>query len=505
MEASALRSSPAWADDAPVGSLALLLGALRNKRRRGIDIYASWLLLADAMILLAAAVVSYFVVFGTAGQVLVMGQWEVHYAWVALIVAAMWILSLNLLGSRDVRLIGSGSVEYGRVLNSSILVLGLIAVFTLGTQVEFSRGFVFVNLPLSLFALLLGRVAARRWLGAQRRAGRYCSDVVVVGSASAVTAVTRDLRANPTAGFRVRAACLPKGQQSTVLGVGDLPVKTGIEDVPQILRDCGADTVLVTNCHDLSPFQLRELSWSLESGRYHLLLAPSLTDIAGPRVHARPVAGLPLIHVETPEHTGLGHLGKRLFDFLASAGLILLTSPLWLLVVLGMRFSDSGDIFYRQERIGQDGRAFKMVKFRTMVPDADSQLAALLAHKGLGETPLFKLEDDPRITGIGRVMRRYSVDELPQLLNVFKGEMSLVGPRPQVGAEVALYDDAAQRRLIAKPGMTGLWQVSGRSRLTWDEAVRLDLYYLENWSMAVDLVILLRTVRAVVRPGADAQ
>ncbi len=146
-----------------------------------------------------------------------------------------------------------------------------------------------------------------------------------------------------------------------------------------------------------------------------------------------------------------------------------------------------------------------MIKFRTMVPDADSRLAVLLEREGLGETPLFKLADDPRITPIGRVMRRYSIDELPQLLNVFKGEMSLVGPRPQVGAEVALYDDAAQRRLIAKPGMTGLWQVSGRSRLTWDEAVRLDLYYLENWSMAVDLVILLRTVRAVVRPGADAQ
>lgn len=505
MEVSALRSSPVWADDAAAGPFAMFLGALRNRRRRAIDIYASRLLVADTALVLVSALASYFAVFGLAGQVLVLGQWELHYAWVALVVASVWILSLNLLGSRDSRLVGSGSVEYGRVINSSIVVLGVIAVFTLGTQVEFSRGFVFVNLPLSLMALLLGRVAARRWLGAQRSAGRYCSDVVVVGSALAVTAVTRDLRANPKAGFRVRAACLPRGQPTAVPGLGDLPIKIGVEDVPQILRDCDADTVLVTNCHDLSPVQLRELSWSLESGRYHLLLAPSLTDIAGPRVHARPVAGLPLIHVETPEHTGLGQVGKRMFDFVASASLILLTSPLWLLVVLGMRLSDSGNIFYRQERIGQDGHAFKMVKFRTMVPDAESRLAALLARDGLGDTPLFKLADDPRITPIGRVMRRYSIDELPQLLNVFKGEMSLVGPRPQVDAEVALYDNAAQRRLIAKPGMTGLWQVSGRSRLTWDEAVRLDLYYLENWSMAVDLVILLRTVRAVVRPGADAQ
>ncbi len=344
MEASTLRTNPAWAGDAAGGPFAMIAGALRNRRRRPIDVYASRVLLADMALVLTSAAVSYFVVFGSAGQVLVMGQWQLHYAWVALVVALVWMLSLNLLGSRDARLIGAGSVEYGRVINSSILVLGVIAVFTLGTQVEFSRGFVFVNLPLSLAALLLGRVAARRWLGAQRRAGRYCSDVVVVGSASAVTAITRDLRANPKAGFRVQAACLPKGQQSTVLGVGDLPVKTGIEDVPQILRDYGADTVLVTNCHDLSPVQLRELSWSLESGRYHLLLAPSLTDIAGPRVHARPVAGLPLIHVETPEHTGLGQVGKRMFDFVASAGLILVSSPLWLMVVLGMRMGDSGDI-----------------------------------------------------------------------------------------------------------------------------------------------------------------
>jgi lipopolysaccharide/colanic/teichoic acid biosynthesis glycosyltransferase len=170
-----------------------------------------------------------------------------------------------------------------------------------------------------------------------------------------------------------------------------------------------------------------------------------------------------------------------------------------------VRLSGPGPLFFRQERIGQDGRPFHMVKFRTMVPDADRSLHALLAERGEEFTPLYKPDDDPRITPIGRVMRRYSLDELPQLVNVFRGEMSLVGPRPQIDAEVALYDNAASRRLIAKPGMTGLWQVSGRSRLSWEQSVRLDLYYLENWSMAVDLVILLRTVRAVVRPGADTR
>ncbi len=483
----------------------MLARAMRDRRRRAIDVYASRLLGTDTVLILCSALASYYIVFGTAGQVLVMDGWEIQYVWVVLAVGLVWIASLNMLGSRDTRVVGSGPSEYRRVINSSIVVLGVIAVFTLGTQVEFSRGFVFVNLPLTLAALLAGRVGARGWLRAQRRAGRYCSNVLVVGSAPAVSAVTRDLRDNPAAGFRVRGACLSSNELSAELGVAGIPVMTGVDDVPSLLRELGADTVLVTSCHNLSPRQLRELSWSLESGRYHLLLAPSLTDIAGPRVHARPVAGLPLIHVETPEFTGFGQVAKRMFDMVGSAGLILMTLPLWLFVGLGVRLGGPGPVFFRQERIGQDGRPFHMMKFRTMVPDADRLLRALLAERGEDFSPLYKPENDPRITPIGRVMRRYSIDELPQLVNVFRGEMSLVGPRPQVDAEVALYDRAALRRLIAKPGMTGLWQVSGRSRLTWEQSVRLDLYYLENWSMTVDLVILLRTVRAVVLPGADTR
>lgn len=489
----------------PTRAAAVLRSAMRDRRSPAVERYASRLLGTDLLLVAAATLTSYFLVFGTAGQVLVVGSWQVPYLWVALAVSLVWLLSLDVVGSRDHRIVGNGTTEYRRVASSGVVVLGVIAVFTLGAQVEFSRGFTFANLPLTLLTVLAGRVGARHWLAAQRRLGRYCSTVLVVGSAPAVEAVTRDLQANPTAGLRIVGACLPAGQQSAELTAVGIPIRSGVDDVPRMLSELGADTVLVTSSPELTPRKLRELTWSLESGRYNLMLTPSLTDIAGPRMHARAVAGLPLIHVDIPEFAGLGQVGKRMFDIVGSVTLILLTAPLWMAIAISIRLSGPGPIFYSQERIGQNGVPFRMLKFRTMVPDADRRLTALLEERGLGSTPLFKLDDDPRVTSIGRVMRRYSIDEFPQLLNVLRGEMSLVGPRPQIAAEVALYDHAAQRRLIVKPGMTGLWQVSGRSSLTWEEAVRLDLYYLENWSTAVDLIILFRTVRAVIRPGIDAR
>jgi exopolysaccharide biosynthesis polyprenyl glycosylphosphotransferase len=226
-------------------------------------------------------------------------------------------------------------------------------------------------------------------------------------------------------------------------------------------------------------------------------MAPSLTDIAGPRIHARPVAGLPLIHVETPRYQGADRFLKRAFDLVVSAGLLMVLSLPLLVVALLIVSTSPGGVFFAHERIGKRGRPFKMLKFRSMVADADAGLASLLRAQGTDDRPLFKVVDDPRVTKVGSFLRRYSIDEIPQLMNVLRGEMSLVGPRPQVAREVALYDNAATRRLFVKPGMTGLWQVSGRSNLSWDESVRLDLYYVENWSLTADLSIMARTVRAV--------
>jgi exopolysaccharide biosynthesis polyprenyl glycosylphosphotransferase len=228
-----------------------------------------------------------------------------------------------------------------------------------------------------------------------------------------------------------------------------------------------------------------------------MILAPALTDVAGPRIHTQPVAGLPLIHVSTPKLTGGKKVAKRAFDIAVAGLLVTALLPLFGIIALLVRVTDSGPIFYRQERIGLRGTTFNMLKFRSMRVDADAELQRLLERQGSGDTPLFKVENDPRITPLGRILRKYSLDELPQLFNVLGGSMSLVGPRPQRDREVALYDDDAHRRLYVSPGMSGLWQVSGRSNLTWEESIRLDLYYVENWSLMGDVLILFKTFKAV--------
>jgi exopolysaccharide biosynthesis polyprenyl glycosylphosphotransferase len=282
------------------------------------------------------------------------------------------------------------------------------------------------------------------------------------------------------------------------VGLSRMPVFRSVEQLHRAASECRADTVFVTDGHNLPPAKLRELSWSLEPGHQHLVMAPSLTDIAGPRIHARPVAGLPLIHVETPRYEGADRFLKRAFDVIVSAGLLLVLAVPLLIVAVLIVSTSPGGVFFAHERIGKHGRPFQMLKFRSMVADAEARLEKLLEAQGTENRPLFKIDNDPRITPVGSFLRRYSIDEIPQLINVLRGDMSLVGPRPQVAKEVALYDNAASRRLFVEPGMTGLWQVSGRSNLTWEESLRLDLYYVENWSLTADLSIMARTVRAVL-------
>jgi exopolysaccharide biosynthesis polyprenyl glycosylphosphotransferase len=262
--------------------------------------------------------------------------------------------------------------------------------------------------------------------------------------------------------------------------------------------------VVITSSDDLPPDRVRQLSWSLEPGHQHLVVAPSLTDIGGPRISTRPVAGLPLIHVETPRYEGRKLFTKRAFDLVLSALLITVASPFLAVIALVVKLSSPGPVLFKQERVGLNGRTFNMFKFRSMTVDAEERLADIRTlQDSAGNTVMFKLKNDPRVTPFGRWMRRFSIDELPQLFNVFGGSMSLVGPRPPLKREVDAYEQHVHRRFLVKPGITGLWQVSGRADLSWADSVRLDLYYVENWSMTGDLVILWRTARAVLsRDGA---
>ena len=429
----------------------------------------------------------------------------ISYTVVSILIIVSWMLLLSIYGTRGYRVLGTGPDEYKLIANASFRLFGLLAIAAFLLQIDVARGYILIAFPLGAVVLVFSRWIWRQWLRGHRQNGEYSSRVLLLGSQESVVHLARELAREPHAGYLVVGACVPIDASLRHLPGSQVPVfHDGIEGVHIALKATTADTVVVTSKQELPPERMRELSWSLEPGRQHLIVVPSLTDISGPRLHTRPVAGLPLIHVEMPRYEGSKHFAKRALDVVGSGVLLVVTFPLMLVLAVMVRLTSAGPVFYLQERIGMKGEPFHMLKFRSMRVNADAELSALLESQGTDDQPLFKVKNDPRLTKVGGFLRKYSLDEFPQLLNVFRGDMSLVGPRPQREGEVALYDSSAHRRLFVKPGMSGLWQVSGRSNLSWDDSIRLDLYYVENWSLAGDLVILWRTARAVIAPNGDA-
>ncbi|MDJ1114439.1 sugar transferase [Microbacterium dauci] len=421
------------------------------------------------------------------------------------ILVVLWMWSLSLADTRDHRIIGAGNTEYVRITRASVTLFGVIAIIAFLTRIEVARGFLLISLPLGLLILLFERWLWRQWLVAQRKTGRYSAQVLLVGSRRSVTEVAAELIRAPGNGYHVVGACIPSGAiADTIEGTG-IPIMGSINAVSAAMDASGADTVVITSTDELPHDKVKEISWGLEAGRQHLVLAAGIADIAGPRITSRPVAGLPLIHVETPRFSGGQRVAKRVLDVTASAFGLILISPLLVFLAISIRLSSEGPILFRQTRTGRGGREFTMLKFRSMVVNAEALLPELAAQqRDAGNDVLFKMKNDPRVTPIGRIMRRLSLDELPQLFNVLGGSMSLVGPRPPLPREVELYADHVHRRFLVKPGITGLWQVSGRSSLSWDESVRLDLSYVENWSLVGDIVIIAKTARAALAPGETA-
>jgi exopolysaccharide biosynthesis polyprenyl glycosylphosphotransferase len=319
--------------------------------------------------------------------------------------------------------------------------------------------------------------------------------VLIAGSRTHVDEIASVLRRERWLGYTIVGALTPAYDRSEETKSG-IPVLGNADETPSVVKDTGVDVIFFAGGALGSASQMRKIVWELENQDVQVVVAPSVTDVAGDRVRVRPVGGLPLMHLEPPTAIEASRWGKRLFDVVGSCCLLLAFAPVFLVATLRIRAHDRGPALFRQTRIGRDGREFACLKFRTMVQDAEEKLATLHREQGY-EAGLFKMEDDPRITRPGRWLRRFSLDELPQLVNVLRGEMSLVGPRPPLPLEVARYDIDTHRRLRVRPGMTGLWQVSGRSDLSWSEAVRLDLYYVDNWSMLQDLSILSKTFGAV--------
>ncbi|WP_100814402.1 sugar transferase [Microbacterium lacus] len=416
----------------------------------------------------------------------------------------LWMVALALNDTRSYRVTGVGPTEYKRIFDASFALFGAIAIIAFLFRIDVARGFLLLSLPLGVGVLFIERWMWRQWLAAQRAAGLYSARVLLVGSESSIAQVARELERTSVAGYRVVGSCVPSGRIGGTIPGTEIPVMGSVAAIERAITATNADTVVVTSTDDLPADKVKEISWALEAGRQHLVLAPNIVDIAGPRIHTRPVAGLPLIHVETPRFSRGQRALKRTFDIVAASVALVIFSLLLVGVALAVKLTSPGPVLYKQERIGLNGEPFRMLKFRSMRVGADAELAQLLEEQGTSTQPLFKVMNDPRITPIGRFIRKYSLDEFPQLFNVLGGSMSVVGPRPQIAAEVALYSDRARRRLLARPGITGLWQVSGRSSLDWAQTVRLDLYYVENWSLMGDLAILVKTVRTVFFPGATA-
>lgn len=461
--------------------------------------YARLLVAFDAVAITVAALLAFFVRFGERTSA------SAPYLLMTVLLPGVWVTSMALGRAYETRFLGAGSEEFRRVVNAAARVIAAVAVLSYATKAQIARGYVLLALPLATVLVVAGRSGGRAILHRLRRRGRCQHRVLVVGSAESATELVELARRNPTTGWRIVGVCLNRtaGQWQCDLPEGDGPYLHGVpvvgtfEEVQEAIWQTAATTVAV--CPELEGTVLRRLMWDLEGSDVHVLVGSAVTDVTGPRITIRPVAGLPLLHVEEPELSGARRVLKGAVDRLVALVAITLFAPLLLVLGLGVRLSTPGPALFRQTRVGMHGRSFRMYKFRSMYVDAEQRLAELQEQNERGEGLLFKIRQDPRVTSVGRFLRKWSLDELPQLFNVLNGSMSLVGPRPPLPSEVARYQADVHRRLLVKPGLTGLWQISGRSDLTWDESVRLDLRYVENWSLAMDVVILWRTLFAVLR------
>ncbi|MFC4902287.1 sugar transferase [Kocuria oceani] len=462
---------------------------------------------SDALALLVAMVGTQLVRFQLENAGLHLGgDFSVPYWTVGIVLAITWWVHLELRGARDVRLIGHGLEETRQVVNSTLVLFSAVAIVSFAFNIPTARSYVLIALPAGIGLLVLGRFIVRDRLIKERYRGESVSRTLVVGRIASVTELVQSLRKSPASGFDTTAVYTPSTLKPlppelqrvqlppNALARGERPTVEGIIDA---CHQHGIQTVVLSSNVPLSTREIRELSWLLTDERIRLVMDTGLTDIAGPRIHMQQVAGLPLIHVATPRMSRGAALVKRTMDVLGSAAALTLLSPVLAVLALIIKKHDGGPVFYAHERIGVDGKRFKVLKFRTMRTDAAEMLPKLLAESG-GKALLFKVKNDPRITKPGHWLRRFSLDELPQFINVLKGDMSMVGPRPQIQAEVDEYDKYMHRRLRVKPGITGLWQVSGRNDLDVEQSVRLDLYYVENWSPLLDTLILVRTFKAVV-------
>ena len=446
------------------------------------------LVAADLVAGVVAGATAFLVRFGSAG-----GHYTERYVALSALLPFCWLAALSVARAYEPRLLFVGMTEYQQTLRAGARLTCGAALLSYALHADLARTYFIVAFTLTTVLSMTLRFALRRRLRRERDRGAAVRRVLAVGHASAVAELTRLLNRRYYHGLKVVAACVPDEQAGTAL---DVPLLGAPSSAGRLAESVNADTVVVLSMPEFDGAAVRRLAWELERDDVDLLIASSLVDVTGHRIAIRQVDGLPLLHVEHPHLTGGRRVLKTMWETAAAALTVVLLAPVVAVLAALVKLDSPGPAFYRQTRVGRGGREFRMIKMRTMVVGADRQ-AHLLRNESDGV--LFKVRRDPRVTRAGQFLRRFSLDELPQIFNVLRGEMSLVGPRPPLPQEVALYPDDMRRRLVVKPGITGLWQVSGRSDLSWADSVRLDLSYVENWSLSLDLLILLRTAVVVLR------
>ncbi|MGA7987077.1 MAG: sugar transferase [Candidatus Dormiibacterota bacterium] len=484
-------SAPAGIKDAPVKPAFWPTGiypriapqAQRVSTRRWIVL----LLVVDVLIAALSVGVATLAVFGATPERL---SERLPYLALAALFPALWGLAMLLSGSYDRRYLAAGPEQYRRVCNASIWILALVGFTSYVLRADFSRGLVLITIPTAALLTLAGRWLGRKALRSRFGDGVAIHRLVEVGPSKGAELLRNYIDRNGHTGFSV------VGVVATDALEVDAPID--VDEIVEEVTRLDADTIAIVGTNHTSGGELRRMSWALQGSGIRLLVVPDLADIAGPRIVMHPVDGLPLLEICEPELSGPARVVKAVFDRCASLVLIIVLSPVLAGIAVAIKVSDRGPVFYRQQRIGKEGRAFRMWKFRSMRVGASPVLQHVETEAG-ARAVLVKTPSDDRITTVGRFLRRYSLDELPQLFNVLFGTMSLVGPRPLVPAEVDSFGHGAYARLLVLPGMTGLWQVSGRSELPWDQRVHLDLYYVENWSIWLDISLLWSTLRALFR------
>jgi len=461
-----------------------------------------WILITDALVVAAAVAMAHFLRYNVipvppaALEQARPSEWQV-----SIMVFIGWMIALAVFRTRDPKTFDSGSRQYQAIARATFTLFGWMAISALLFKWEMSRGFLAISFAIGTTLLFMERRAWRKWVLHRRLKGDFLAKVLVIGGVRSAKTMTLRFSDDSFSGFRVVGVWVPDriAAPDERFHANDLavPVLGTESDLGQALDVDAVDTVVVTDTEHLGHDGMRELAWALEGRDVNLLVAPNVVDVAGPRIHLEAHGNMPLIYLSGPSYSRARTVRRAMFDRSFAAAVLLVASPVLLAAALAIRISGRGPIFYRSERIGTHGVAFQMLKLRTMVHGAD-QMREELEHHHDGSGPLFKLREDPRVTRVGRLLRRYSIDEVPQFLNVLRGDMSVVGPRPPLRSEVDAYSEDMHRRLLVKQGVTGLWQVSGRSDLSWEDSVRLDLDYVENWTMLRDVQIIIRTARAVL-------